>query len=318
MKNIAVLFLLFVFAGAGAQTPRINVKVPDLYPEGVALNAKTNQFFLSSVRTGTIGVVNQAGNYTAFYQDSTLKSSYGMKADAAHNRLWVCTGDANYSRYKSPSTFKKIARLIAIDLTTGKKVQDIDLAKLYEGKHFLNDLTLDDKGNIYLTDSYSPVIYKVDAQGKSSIFAQSDLFKGEDVGLNGIVYDQKGFLLVDNSSDGAIYKVDINDPKKITAVKSKEFFPGADGLLLDEQGSLVLIQNQGVDKVFRLTSNDSWQSAEVKAATATEDRFQHPSTGVMQMGKLYAVNSKLDELADPNKRPSKEFSLQSVELKPVQ
>lgn len=126
-----------------------------------------------------------------------------MKVDNKRNNLWVCTGVPNHSMYSDSSTYKKLARLIALDLTSGRKTDDIDLSKLYEGKHFANDLVLDDAGNIYITDSYLPVIYKVDAQGKASVFVQHEMFKGEDVGLNGIVWDAKGFLLVINNSTGA-------------------------------------------------------------------------------------------------------------------
>lgn len=301
-----------------AQTPRINFTAPLAYPEGVAYNEKTNTFFVSSVKTATIGTVDPNGNYAVFYQDNSLKSSYGMKIDPKSNRLWVCTADGNYSRFSEPATYKKISRLISIDMATKKKVNDINLASLYPGKHFINDLAFDDKGNIYITDSYSPVIYKVDAKGIASIFTQSDFFKGEDVGLNGIVYSPKGFLLTANGQQGALYKVDINNPKNVTKVKINNLFPGADGLLWDNQNNLVLIQNKGVDKTFQLNSKDNWQSAEILAATATTDRFQYPTTGVLQSGKVYVLNAKLNEINDSTKTPSKEFSLQLVQFKPVQ
>jgi hypothetical protein len=46
-------------------------------------------------------------------------------------------------------------------------------------------------------------------------------------------------------------------------------------------------------------------------------RFQQPSTVTTANGKTYVLNSKLNELADPVKRPSKEFSLQLAEFKPM-
>jgi DNA-binding beta-propeller fold protein YncE len=309
-----ILLLCIAYLPATAQTPRIVFKVKNVYPEGVAFNAATNLFFVSSVRTGTIATVDMNGNYKTFYEDSTLKSSFGLKID--HNILWVCTGDPNYSQYQEPATYKKIGRLIGLDIKSGKKVKDIDLAKLYSGEHFINDFTLDDQGNLYLTDSYSPVIYKVDAKGTATVFTKSDLFKSVEVGLNGIVY-KNGYLLADVSSAGALYKIDLKNPQNITPVKIKNFFPGADGLLWDDKGNLVLIQNKGVDKIFQLSSTDDWATAELKAATALEDRFQYPSTGILAKGNIYVVNAKLNELADPTKRPSKEFSLQQVIFKPL-
>jgi len=135
-----------------------------------------------------------------------------LKLDVKGNRLRVCTGDPNYSIYQDASTHKQMIRLIALDLVTKKKSVDIDLSHLFEGKHFANDLALDGRGNIYITDSYSPVIYKVNEKGVASVFAQNDLFKGEGIGLNGIVYDPTGFLLVVNDATGALLKVSIANP----------------------------------------------------------------------------------------------------------
>jgi DNA-binding beta-propeller fold protein YncE len=318
MKKVGFLVITMLACYAAiCQTPRITFKAPMKYPEGVAFNEKNNTFYVSSVKDATIGTVDASGNYKMFYQDKELKSSYGMKINAAKNQLWVCAGDANYSDYSDSATHKKMIRLIGIDLSTGKKVQDINLSKLYNGKHFANDLAFDDKGNAYITDSYSPVIYKIDAQGKASVFAENEMFKGEDVGLNGIVYSPQGFLLTVNNATGAILKVDINNPANVTKVKINELFPGADGLLWDAQGNLVLIQNEGNDKANQIASTDGWATAKLKAATSILDRFQYPTTGVMQGGKIYLLNAKLNDLNDPTRKPSEEFSLQQVVFKPI-
>jgi sugar lactone lactonase YvrE len=316
-KTITAAALLLVTAGAVAQTPRIKFEVNGLYPEGTVFNPSKNVFYVSSVIDGTIGVVDIQGNYTKMYEDKSLKSTYGMKIDTKHNRLWICVSDANYSNYSDSTTFKKSGKLIALDLSSGKKVADVELAKLYKGKHFVNDMVFDGSGNLYVTDAFSPVIYKVDASGKASVFVNNDLFKGEDVGLNGIAYNPQGYLLVDDSRTGSVYKINIANPKNIQKVKISNFFPGADGLVMQDANTLLLIQNQGVDKIFKLESTDNWASAKIKAATSGEDRFQHPSTGTLANGKLYVLNSKMNELADPTKKPSKDFSLQVAEFKPM-
>jgi DNA-binding beta-propeller fold protein YncE len=188
MKNIIRLSMIIAMAThtVMAQSKKIEFEAPLVYPEGVAFNAKTNTYYVSSLTTGTIGTVDANGKYTVFHQDSTLKSSFGMKIDPKRNRLWVCTADPNYSKFKHPSTFKKASKIIALDLASGKRLATIDLEPLYKGNHFANDLTLDDKGNVYVTDSFSPVIYKIDLKDKATVFAESDLFTTKDIGLNGI------------------------------------------------------------------------------------------------------------------------------------
>jgi sugar lactone lactonase YvrE len=320
MKKIIINLLLFTCFSTAvlAQTQRITFKVPKLYPEGLAFDAATKSFYVSSVKTVTIGKVDQNGNYSQFYADKDLISSFGMKVDAKNNRLLICLSDPNenYSIYSSPATFKKMARVIAIDLKTAKRVMDVDLSGLYQGEHFINDLVMDKEGNLYLTDSFSPVVYKVDQNGKPSIFAQNELFRSLDIGLNGIAYDPSGNLFVVNNSNGSIIRISLADPKKIDLVKTDTFFSGADGLLF-ERGELILVQNKGTNKVFRLSSSDNWKTARISSATTGEDRFAQPSTLVADKGQIWVLNSKLNELANPALVPSKEFSVQLAVFKPV-
>jgi hypothetical protein len=128
--------------------------------------------------------------------------------------------------------------------------------------------------------------------------------------LNGIVWHPRGFALVVNNDNGVIFKIDAHSPHTVQKVKLGNFFPGADGLLWNNEGDLVLVQNKGVNKIHVIKGVNNWDSAYIKASTATEDRFQHPSTCTIREGKVYVVNSKLNELQDPGITPSKEFSFQ--------
>jgi hypothetical protein len=53
-------------------------------------------------------------------------------------------------------------------------------ASASRGKLCSNDLTLNDKGNIYITDSYSSVVYKIDVQLKPTILTKNAWFKSEE------------------------------------------------------------------------------------------------------------------------------------------
>lgn len=312
--TFVTLICLLFGQSAGAQIKRINFAAPRVYPEGIAIDSKTNTAYVSSVRTGTVGVVDSQGKYAEFFSDNGLKSTFGMKVDAKRNLLWVCAGDPNFSKYKSPDTFKKMARVIAFDLSTKKKVKDIDLSGLYKGNHFLNDLALDNNGNVYVTDSFSPVVYKIDTKDKPSIFSTSELFKAKDVGLNGIVVHPSGCLLVAHNTDGAILRIDLKNPNNVTRVKVSLFFPGADGLSLDNEGNLMLVQNKGTNAVFRLSSTDKWASAKVTGRTSPEDLLQNPTTLSWNGPELFVLNAKLNELSDSTHKPSQEFSYQKVEF----
>jgi DNA-binding beta-propeller fold protein YncE len=316
MKNLIILLLLASNALAQQPTKRIEFLAPGSYPEGVAFDKSNNVFYVSSARLGTVGKVTKDGKYSELYADKSLKSTYGLKVHPDGKRLFVCSGDANYSKFSTPETRKKEARLISIDLKTGKKLADVDLSLLIPGEHFPNDIAFDNKGNAYVTDSYADAVYKVDAAGKATVFSQHELLKSAGVGPNGIVCDPRGFLIVANNGAGSLVKIDLANITAALKVKIDQFFPGADGMLLNG-GTLTLVQNGGVNKVFKITTNDNWASAAVAEATSTEDRFAYPSTAALAGNETWIMNANFSELAEGNNVPSKKFSLQQAVFMPL-
>jgi len=319
MKNLLYCFL---FAGCAAVIPaeptaRIEFTAPESYPEGIAFDSIANVYYVSSARTGTIGKVSPEGTYSVLLADSGFKSSYGLKISPDGKNLYACISDANYSKFTSADTRKKMARLISIDLATGKKTADVDLSALTPRDHFANDLTFDNQSNAYVTDSFSNVIYKVTKDGKASIFAESPLFETKGVGLNGIVYHPSGFLLVVSSGTGTIYKVDIKDPKKVNKVTTDQYFMNGDGLLLLSENKLVLVQNGGSDKIYELTSEDNWQSAKLTATTMATDRFTYPSTATRAGDKVWIMNANFTEMVDSTSVPSSKFAIQHARFIPI-
>jgi outer membrane protein assembly factor BamB len=317
MKYVIPVCLAFLSCIAIRPTERIEFHATDAYPEGVAYDVINNSFYVSSQRSGTVGRVNRSGQYSVLHADSTLKSSYGMKMHPDGKRLFVCIGDANNSKFTSPDTRKKMARLISIDVTTGKKITDLDLSGLIAGKHFVNDLAFDDKGNIYITDSYAHAVYKVDQAGKASVFARHPVFETEGVGLNGIVYHSGGFLLVNINATGRLYKIDIADPAKVDRVDIEQYFLGADGLLLNDMNTLTIVVNGGNNKIFKIRTDNGWKSAYLVATTLAADRFTYPTTAASDGRDIWVLNAKTNELQDSNALPAKLFSIQKAVFKPV-
>ncbi len=281
----------------------------ELYPEGVAFSAKNNSYYVSSLHYGKIGKVDAKGNYTAFVDDADLVSTVGLKADDKRNVLYVCISDPGVSTKTNPATQGKLAKLAVYDLTTGKRKFIADLGALNPtGGNFANDIALDNEGNIYVTNSFSPVIFKITQAGKATVFATSDFWKGEGFNLNGIVYLPNGFLLVAQSNTGNLYKVSIRQPTVITKVETKAI-AGADGLVMGNKNELLVISNSA-QKVFKLSSNDAWATANQTQETATVNTF--PTTGVYVNGNFVVLNAKLNELFDPKAVKTSDFVLQKI------
>jgi sugar lactone lactonase YvrE len=310
MKTIILTTCLAV-AMITLKAQNIEFKETELYPEGTAYSKKQNTFFVSSLHYGKIGKVDTKGNYTAFINDDELISTIGILADEKRNSLYVCVSDPGVSVKTNAATQNKLAKIAAYDLTTGKRKFIADLGALNkDGGNFANDVTADDAGNLYVTNSFSPIIYKVTQTGVASIFATSDMWKGEGFNLNGIVYTKDGYLLTVQSNTGAIYKVSIANPKSITKIKTDAII-GADGLILSKSNELLVISNSS-NKVFRLNTKDNWVGASATGEATTLNSF--PTTGVIVKNMPYILNAKLNEIFDPKVARTSNFLLQQIKF----
>lgn len=279
-----------------------------VYPEGVAWSAQQQAFLVSSVRHGTIGKVTLRGAYSAFITDSALVTTAGLALDAKRNLLWVAIGDLGAAERSGPATQGKLAAVAAYNAKTGQRVAYHDLSSLFAGAHFANDLALDAQGNVYVTDSFSPVIYRVDTAGKATVFAQSELFIGENFNLNGIVAHPDGYLLVNKHNSGELFRVSLKDPTQIARVQLPEVLKGADGMVLRTPGRVTLVQNSGADRTLDLVSTDGWKTASI---ARTQKSLQSFPTTAAQVGKdVYVMNSRLDTLLTPDAPKVSDFTLQ--------
>lgn len=294
---------------ADAVSPQgITFMAEQAYPEGIAWHPAQKVFFVSSIHKGVIGKVTTKGVYTPFIQDEKLVASVGLYLDTKRNLLWTAIGDLGASIHSSPATANKLAAVAAYDATTGKRRAYHDLSKLVEGGHFANDLAQDAAGNIYVTDSFSPVIYRVDVKGQTSVFATSDLFKGEGFNLNGIVAHPDGYLLVNKYNSGEIFRISNSNGADIERVSLPEAVKGADGMLLRDKTRLTIVQNAGNDQVVELISTDGWKSATQHAVHKTAHSF--PTTATKVGKHIYVMNSRLDTLLTKDATKVSEYLLQ--------
>lgn len=267
-----------------------------LYPEGVDYDAAGNRFLVTSLHEGIVGAVSSDGSYTPVFQNPAMVSAIGIRIDAARDRVLVCNSDPGASIHTKPESQRKLAGLAAFKLSTGELIKYIDLGGLADGgNHFCNDIALAADGTVYATDSFSPIIYKIDSDYNASILLQSDTFSGDGFNLNGIVV--KGdYLIVAKSNDGLLFKVPLADPSNYSEVMMDQSLNGADGMVLMSDGSLAVITNAN-HKIYRLTTEDDWSSAKISASAEVAAEF--PTTGVEVNGALYVLHASLNVLFNP-------------------
>ncbi|WP_428261687.1 hypothetical protein [Haliangium sp.] len=283
------------FEGSG---PSLTVRKPALYPETIEYDRGRGSFLLSSFREGRVYAVDDEGEVSLVVDDDRLCSVLGLAVDATRGRLWAVTSDLGVSVKESARGPKKLAAVGVYDLATGEPVDYVDLAALTPGDHLANGIAVDSDGNAYVTDSFSPVIYKIDAQGRASVFLRDEQFAGDGISLNGVVVHPDGYLLVVKKSDGTLFRVPLDDPARFSKVDVADRFKGGDGLLLVGEKDLVIIANQASgtasNAAFSLSSQDGWGSARLDQILPLGAVY--PTTGVVREGRIYVVHSKLNEL----------------------
>ena len=209
--------------------------------------------------------------YTQFADDPRLVSTISLNLDASRQCLLAAVSDAGVNTTRSTATtLRKLAALTIFNPSSGALLSYVDLEALRPTQaHFANDIAVDTQGNAYITDSLSPIIYKVDAAGVATIFLENaQLSGGSAFGLNGIVYHPDGYLLTAKSSYGTLYKVPLTSPTSFTTVTSSQSLVGADGLLLLDNNTLLVVTGSQ-STVFCLASTDAWVTTRATGSFAT-------------------------------------------------
>lgn len=244
-------------------------------PEGIEFNKLDETFLLSSLNAGPILKVSLDGTFKPFTSgDPYPLSTAGLQIDYENNRL-LATGFNGLELMDEDPNTKGISNLRIYDLKTGVLEKDINLSSLVPDApaYMANDIAIDKNGNIYVTDWYAGVVYKIDKEGKSSVFWQNNT--GLQSGANGIDYHPDGYLLVSlvSVNEKGLYanyglvKVPIDSPESSEVVKIGDGFTGFDGMVLKKNGNVVGVTNNGStpggNALIELYSDDNWKSAKI-------------------------------------------------------
>ena len=294
----------------GEHLTSIIVQKEALYPEGIDYNPLNDKFIVGSFREGAVYEVGLDGSYKKIINDTRLNSVLAVKVDIKRDRLLVVNSDIGSAIRPYDKGSKKLASMAIYKLSTGEAIHFVNLGELttYEN-HLANGMTLDSAGNAYVTDSFAPIIYKIDINGKASIFLENDKFLGKGINLNGIVYHPDGYLIAIKKGDGTLFKIPLEKPNHFSIIKCTNKFVGGDGLILINNRELVVVANRAsgeiTERAFSLESNDDWGSAIV----TNNYRFgkKYITTGVMRKNSVYVLHSNLNQLISAPKEKKSEF-----------
>lgn len=294
--------------------PALVVRQPALYPETIEYDPAREQFLLGSFRAGAIYTVKRDGSAAVLVDDARLCSVLGIAVDARRNRVWAVNADLGASAKPSAAGTKQLAAVAAYDLATGQPIHYVDVAGSYPGPHLLNGIALDAAGNAYVSDSFSPVLLRIDATGHPSVFLHSGQFAGEGINLNGLVAHPDGYLLAIKKSDGSLFKVPFNNPAAFSKVLTGRAFVAGDGLTLVGRQNLVIVANQTPSQrpnsAFLLVSDDGWASAKLVAQQPLGDAYA--TTAVRRGNELFVVSSRLNQLIQAPREAQQKLQVEAT------
>lgn len=260
MKSLITLLLAMGTLSLSAQTlthkwttePSLRV------PESVLLDAKNNVLYVSSI-DGT--PQNKDGN--GFISQVTLDGKI-------KNLKWVTGLDApkGMGLHNNNLYIADISRLVTVDITTGKVTNTLDI----EGATFLNDITVDKTGTIYVSDSNTGKIHIV-KNGTAEVYFEDPQIKG----VNGLLAGANELYVVDFQTGG---NFKLSKDKKLTKFSSTA--EGADGVVplgKDEylvsswHGEVAYVNSKGEAKKLLDTRDQKFSAADIEYDPKTKTLF---------------------------------------------
>jgi len=246
-----------------------------LNPEGIEYDKNDHTFLLSSLNAAPIVKIDLHGTYKPFTSGEPYPmSTAGLQVDYKRNRLLVAAFNGTELMDNDPTT-KGTAHLRIYDLSTGVMKQDIDLSSLVPDAdaYFANDVAVDGDGNVYISDWYASLVYKVDTEGAATLFWRNN--SGIPGGPNGLDVHPDGYLLVSIINDSykrhGLIKIPLNNPAASTTVQIDDTrFAGFDGMVVTSNGDVVGVTNNqktpGGNMLLELSTKDAWKSADIITA----------------------------------------------------
>jgi hypothetical protein len=256
-------------------------------PEGIAYDPITQTFFLGSVYKRKIVSVNTKGEARDFAGESDgLWSVMGMKVDSARRLLWVATAaHPQMSNYRADEN--GTSGVFKFDLRTGKLIKKYILHNKPDS-HWLGDLVLNSRGEVFATDSLSPAIYFIPRQkDEIELFMAGPPF----VNVQGLDFtpDEKHLFVADYAR--GIFLVDVTNKKATELTPAPDVtLLGIDGLYW-HKGTLLAVQN-GINppRLVRLfPSKDMRQIARLETIEANDPLFDEPTLGVLVKESFYLI-----------------------------
>ncbi|MBN2426075.1 MAG: SMP-30/gluconolactonase/LRE family protein [Calditrichaceae bacterium] len=179
-------------------------------PESAVYDPSQKRYFISNFGSGCLMQIDSCGTITTFKSD--LSKPLGM----------VLCGDILYV-VENPN------KISGFNITTGRQTKQV----IIDSALFLNDITSDSNGDLYVTDSRRKSIYKIEPGSMTCYLFTHTIFSDP----NGIAYDKiNNRLIVCFFCENApVQAVNLKDSSVTTMVSPS--LHNLDGIAIDSDGN---------------------------------------------------------------------------------
>jgi sugar lactone lactonase YvrE len=200
------------------------------FPETVVYDAKRDVFYVSNFDGYNM-------SQTSAGQSVSRLSADGTNLEVAWTRDLI--NPTGMAIYEDRLFIVERGRLAEVDLARDQLVARHPV----EGTRFLNDIAIDNNGDIYVSDSAGHTIYRL-TQGEFELWLH-----GAELRNPNALCVYKGELLVGNNGDRSLKAISLENKSVRTIAR---FGPGVlDGIKADGQGNFLVAQNEG--RLYRVT-----------------------------------------------------------------
>ena len=275
------------------------VTLPDstFWPEGMDYDARTNRFYVASVRHRTIAEVKAGeGARELWPRDQPgIGAVLGVRVDAKHGVLWATlAGIPQMQGFTGADS--TIAALVRVRIADGAIERRWDLVPAPLG-HVLGDLAIGPLGDVFVTDSNDPVLYRLRPGADTLEKITSPLFRS----LQGMAPLPNGRIVYVADYAHGLLRVDLAT-REITRLADAPGSTsiGCDGIAWD--GAAIIAVQNGVTpaRVMRFVIDDARRRiVRVEVLDRNLAIADEPTIGAI-VGRefVYVANSQWEKYTD--------------------
>lgn len=253
------------------------------HPEGIAYHPASGTVFVSGAGNGALYRIDLATGDVDTGMVAGSRPAFGMIGLAVGDEaLWVAGGSTG--------------EIVRLDLATGEVAATLSTPPAEAT--FLNDLVVAPSGDLYVTDSNRPVLFRVPA-GSDEVEAWLDLDGtpipyGDGINLNGIVASEDGrHLIVVHMPTGTLYRIATADGEVVQIDLGGATVEGGDGMVLD--GTTLYVVQNGADQVTVVELADDLGSGSV-TGVLEDERLTDAATAALVGDDLLVTNTQFSAM----------------------